>query len=139
MNLIAKRRKWAMGPIAALIFFLAAGASQGTAQTKQPNILVIMGDDIGMWNIGAYHRGLMAGKTPNLVDQEKMKVDGTLGIRYWHLGENFSFQPSNLNNSQSANWVDAVAGARFLMPLSPKAMVMVLGDAGAGGANVITR
>jgi hypothetical protein len=21
-----------------------------------------MGDDIGMWNIGAYHRGLMAGK-----------------------------------------------------------------------------
>jgi len=71
-----------------------------------------------------------------LVDQEKMKVDGTLGIRYWHLGENFSFQPSNLNNSQSANWVDVVAGARFMMPLSPKAVVMVLGDAGAGGATV---
>ena len=25
-----------------------------------------MGDDIGIWNIGAYHRGLMAGKTPHL-------------------------------------------------------------------------
>ena len=25
-----------------------------------------MGDDIGMWNIGAYHRGMMAGRTPNL-------------------------------------------------------------------------
>ena len=25
-----------------------------------------MGDDVGMWNIGAYHRGMMAGKTPNL-------------------------------------------------------------------------
>jgi len=24
------------------------------------------GDDIGMWNIGAYHRGVMAGRTPNL-------------------------------------------------------------------------
>jgi len=24
------------------------------------------GDDIGMWNIGAYHRGMMAGRTPNL-------------------------------------------------------------------------
>jgi hypothetical protein len=71
-----------------------------------------------------------------IVDREKMKVDGTLGIRYWHLGENFSFQPSNLNNSQSANWVDVVAGARFMMPLSPKAVVMVLGDAGAGGATV---
>src|SRR4051812_21943970 len=23
---------------------------------KKPNILFIMGDDIGMWNIGAYHR-----------------------------------------------------------------------------------
>src|SRR4051794_19333651 len=32
----------------------------------RPNILVIMGDDIGMWNLGAYHRGLMAGRTPNL-------------------------------------------------------------------------
>ena len=71
-----------------------------------------------------------------IVDQEKMKVDGTLGIRYWHLGENLSLQPSNLNNSQSANWVDVVAGARFQMPLSPKASVMIVGDAGAGGANV---
>ncbi len=25
-----------------------------------------MGDDIGMWNIGAYHRGMMAGRTPNI-------------------------------------------------------------------------
>ena len=71
-----------------------------------------------------------------IVDQEKMKVDGTLGIRYWHLGENLSLQPSNVNNSQSANWVDVVAGARFQMPLSPKVSVMIVGDAGAGGANV---
>jgi hypothetical protein len=33
---------------------------------QRPDIVVIMGDDIGMWNIGAYHRGLMAGRTPNL-------------------------------------------------------------------------
>ena len=36
------------------------------ADTKKPNILFIMGDDIGMWNIGAYSRGMMAGRTPNL-------------------------------------------------------------------------
>lgn len=71
-----------------------------------------------------------------IVDQEKVKVDGTLGIRYWHLGENLSLQPSNVNNSQSANWVDVVAGARFMVPLSPKASVMIVGDAGGGGANV---
>jgi arylsulfatase A-like enzyme len=33
---------------------------------KPPNILVIMGDDVGWFNIGAYHRGMMSGKTPNL-------------------------------------------------------------------------
>jgi Sulfatase len=35
------------------------------AQAKKPNILVIMGDDVGWFNIGAYHRGMMSGKTPN--------------------------------------------------------------------------
>ena len=35
-------------------------------QPQRPNIVVIMGDDIGMWNIGAYHQGVMAGRTPNL-------------------------------------------------------------------------
>jgi len=36
------------------------------AQGKKPNILIIMGDDIGWFNIGAYHQGIMSGKTPNL-------------------------------------------------------------------------
>ena len=33
---------------------------------KKPNILVIMSDDIGIWNISAYHRGMMGGRTPNI-------------------------------------------------------------------------
>jgi arylsulfatase len=33
---------------------------------KKPNILVIMGDDIGWFQLGAYHQGIMSGKTPNL-------------------------------------------------------------------------
>jgi hypothetical protein len=32
-----------------------------------------------------------------LVDKEKIKVDATLGIRYWHLGEDFTLQPSDLS------------------------------------------
>jgi arylsulfatase len=36
------------------------------AQAKKPNILFIMGDDIGWFNVGAYHQGIMSGKTPNL-------------------------------------------------------------------------
>ena len=39
----------------------------------KPNILLIMGDDIGWFNIGAYHRGIMSGKTPNL---DKLAAQG---------------------------------------------------------------
>ncbi len=41
-------------------------APAALAQAKKPNIIVIMGDDIGWFNVGAYHRGMMSGKTPNL-------------------------------------------------------------------------
>ncbi|MET0600225.1 MAG: arylsulfatase [Mesorhizobium sp.] len=37
-----------------------------TAADKQPNIIMIMGDDIGWSNIGVYNQGIMAGRTPNL-------------------------------------------------------------------------
>ena len=40
---------------------VAQMTAPAAAQPK-PNILVIMGDDIGIWNIGAYHRGMMAGR-----------------------------------------------------------------------------
>ncbi|MCE2983574.1 MAG: arylsulfatase [Parachlamydia sp.] len=48
--------------------FLLIGLLMNTleAAEKPPNILVIMGDDVGWFNIGAYHQGIMSGKTPNL-------------------------------------------------------------------------
>src|SRR4026209_547983 len=56
-------------------------ASTGVAAASgKPNILVIMGADIGMWNIGAYHRGMMAGRTPNL---DKMAKEGMLFTDYY--------------------------------------------------------
>src|SRR3989441_10459872 len=64
--------------IAPLIALLVAVPAQ--AQDKKPNILFIMGDDIGMWNIGAYHRGMMAGRTPNL---DKMAKEGMLFTDYY--------------------------------------------------------
>ena len=39
------------------------------AQTKKENIVVIMGDEIGIWNIGAYHRGMMAGRSSQLITE----------------------------------------------------------------------
>ena len=50
------------------------------AQTKKPNIVFIMGDDIGMWNIGAYSRGMMSGRTPNL---DRLAKEGMLFTDYY--------------------------------------------------------
>ena len=51
-----------------------------TLAADKPNIVVIMGDDIGIWNIGAYHRGMMAGRTPNL---DKLANEGMLFTDYY--------------------------------------------------------
>jgi arylsulfatase A-like enzyme len=34
--------------------------------TEKPNILVIFGDDIGMWNLSCYSSGMMGYRTPNI-------------------------------------------------------------------------
>ena len=36
------------------------------AEQKNPNVLLILADDIGWFDVGAYHRGIMGGKTPNI-------------------------------------------------------------------------
>lgn len=65
----------AMIGMAACLSFAEAAHS-----ADKPNIVVIMGDDIGIWNIGAYHRGMMAGKTPNL---DKLASEGMLFTDYY--------------------------------------------------------
>ena len=57
-----------------------AAARAQAAGTQKPNILVIMGDDVGWFNIGAYHRGIMSGKTPNL---DKLAAQGMLFTDYY--------------------------------------------------------
>jgi arylsulfatase A-like enzyme len=56
----------------------AAGTTQ--AQAKKPNILVIMTDDVGVWNISAYHRGMMGGRTPNI---DRIANEGALFTDYY--------------------------------------------------------
>lgn len=59
---------------------LVAAESPTPSSAKKPNILVIMGDDIGWFNIQAYHRGIMSGKTPNL---DKLASQGMLFTDYY--------------------------------------------------------
>ncbi len=67
---------------AAVIALATAAAVPAFAQTpaKKPNIIMVMGDDIGWFNVGAYHRGMMAGKTPNL---DRLAAEGMLFTDYY--------------------------------------------------------
>ncbi len=76
-----KQRQQAIAIIFGIIVVAIAFIAGPTfAADKKPNIVFIMGDDVGMWNIGAYHRGMMAGKTPGL---DKLAKEGMLFTDYY--------------------------------------------------------
>ena len=50
------------------------------ATRKQPNIVFVMGDDIGWFNISAYHQGMMASRTPNI---DRLAAEGTRFTDYY--------------------------------------------------------
>ena len=57
-----------------------APAPAPAAAGQRPNIVFIMGDDIGWFNIGAYHQGIMASRTPNL---DKLAAEGMRFTDYY--------------------------------------------------------
>jgi arylsulfatase A-like enzyme len=77
----AELLKWL--PLLAAVYFalsLLQLAPAFAQQQRKPNILVIMGDDVGWFNIGAYHRGIMSGKTPSL---DKLAAEGMMFTDYY--------------------------------------------------------
>ena len=63
-----------------LVAVMALSSPAAAQQQRSPNILVIMGDDVGWFNVGAYHRGMMSGKTPNL---DKLASEGMMFTDYY--------------------------------------------------------
>src|SRR6516162_7520798 len=59
------RRIW-FGLLTLFAATIVVSAPVAAQQGQRPNIVLIMGDDIGWANISAYHRGVMASRTPNL-------------------------------------------------------------------------
>ncbi|UGX99110.1 arylsulfatase [Bradyrhizobium barranii subsp. barranii] len=58
-----------------------AASTPATAQPAQkPNILFIMGDDIGLYQPSIYHRGLMVGETPNI---DRIGNEGAIFTHYY--------------------------------------------------------
>ena len=81
-ELLAKLRKTATfagtaaGGLALGVSSLSAPAfAQQPAADKKPNILIIMGDDIGQWNVSAYNQGMMGFRTPNI---DRVAKEGAL-------------------------------------------------------------
>src|SRR2546429_9837842 len=67
-------KQWA---VALCVAFIVTAAQ---AQDKKPNILFIMGDDIGWMQPGCYHRGLMVGETPNI---DRIDNEGAIFMTYY--------------------------------------------------------
>jgi arylsulfatase A-like enzyme len=74
----SKLIKCVLAVLAAAMVLSAAATTQ--AQAKKPNIVVIMTDDVGVWNISAYHRGMMGGRTPNI---DRIANEGALFTDYY--------------------------------------------------------
>lgn len=63
-----------------LIISLFLGCLNASAQISKPNILVIMGDDVGIPNISAYSHGMMGYQTPNI---DRIAREGALFTDYY--------------------------------------------------------
>jgi arylsulfatase len=63
----------------ALFVAVMATSAPATAQQPKPNILFIMGDDIGWMQPSIYHRGLMVGETPNI---DRIGSEGAIFMDY---------------------------------------------------------
>jgi arylsulfatase A-like enzyme len=71
------RALW-LGLLAVFVAAVAA-APETYAQQQKPNILFIMGDDIGWMQPSIYHRGLMVGETPNI---DRIGQEGAIFMDY---------------------------------------------------------
>jgi arylsulfatase A-like enzyme len=72
---------YAMTALAVVIGFAAmATSAPAVAQETKPNILFIMGDDIGWMQPSIYHRGLAVGETPNI---DRIGNEGAIFMTYY--------------------------------------------------------
>ncbi len=55
-----------MNRLRSCILLVAIAFAPSILARENPNILVIMGDDIGYWNISTYNQGMMGYETPNI-------------------------------------------------------------------------
>src|SRR5437879_13851259 len=76
---MSARTCW-LGLLTLLAAVIATSVPAVAQQPQKPNILFIMGDDIGWMQPSIYHRGLMVGETPNI---DRIGQEGALFTDYY--------------------------------------------------------
>ncbi|MDH4981544.1 arylsulfatase [Hyphomicrobium sp. D-2] len=78
---IKGRTSWLKASVAAIaLSVITPAVVQAEAAPARPNILFIMGDDIGYMQPSIYHRGLMVGETPNI---DRIGREGAMFTDYY--------------------------------------------------------
>ena len=76
----ARRRPTASALAIGIAAFGQAAPAAAQEAAEKPNILFIMGDDIGWMQPSIYHRGLMVGETPNI---DRIGQEGAMFTDYY--------------------------------------------------------
>jgi arylsulfatase A-like enzyme len=89
-KLISKLPRWVKGAMAGSVMAAgtllssshveAAPQKESNDEKEKPNILVIWGDDIGIWNLSCYHHGMMGNRTPNI---DRIANEGAIFTDYY--------------------------------------------------------
>src|SRR4051794_25536169 len=77
MALTGNLRAGLLALVAATTVMVSPAVAQ---QPQRPNVLVIMADDIGYWNISSYNRGMMGYRTPNI---DRIANEGAIFTDYY--------------------------------------------------------
>jgi arylsulfatase A-like enzyme len=72
-------RTLSLGLLALFVAITTLATSASAQQQQKPNILFIMGDDIGWMQPRIYHRGLMVGEAPNI---DRIGNEGAIFMDY---------------------------------------------------------
>ena len=124
----ASRKLW-LGLVAGIAAVTATSIPASAQQSQKPNILFIMGDDIGWMQVGLYHEGLAVGETPNIdrIGREGAKFMDYLAMQSCTSGRNAFFTgmyllrtgmiPPQLPGSPSYLRPGTPALAKFLIDL----------------------
>ena len=118
-----------LGLLALLAAVMVASAPAAAQAQQKPNIMFIMGDDIGWMQVGLYHEGIGLGETPNIdrIGREGAKFMDYLAMQSCTSGRNAFFTgmyplrtgmiPPQLPGSPSFLQPGTPALAKFLFDL----------------------